>query len=71
MDAKSKLRKARSVARGSVTKVPGSRERKAGMKSEVWLPPIPEDRDDRIECQRIVEGGYGGRNLPPYFDDYN
>lgn len=70
MDAKTKPGKVRSAARKSVSKASRSRERRAGTTHDVWLPPLSEDRDDEVDCQRIVEG-YGGRTLPPYFDDYN
>jgi hypothetical protein len=31
---------------------------------------VPDERDDEIDCQRIVQGD-GGRSLPLYYDDYN
>jgi hypothetical protein len=32
--------------------------------------PDDDERDDEIDCQRIVQGD-GGRSLPLYYDDYN
>ncbi len=39
---------------------------------EVWeqIAEPPDEYDDGIDCQRIVQGN-GGRSLPLYFDDYN
>jgi hypothetical protein len=39
---------------------------------DYWEQPaeIPDERDDGIDCQRIVQGD-GGRRLPADFDDYN
>lgn len=70
MDAKSKLGKLSSAARNSVTKPSGGRGRRAATTTDAWLPPVPEERDDEIDCRHIVEA-YGGRSLPPYFDEYN
>ncbi len=70
MGAKSKSGKVSRAARKSVSKVAGRRGRREVAPHDVWATPVPEERDDEIDCQRIVEG-YGGRSLPPYFDDYN
>ncbi len=70
MGAKSKPGKVSSAARKSVSKATGRRGRREATAHDVWTAPIPDERDDEIDCQRIVEG-YGGRRLPPYFDDYN
>jgi len=72
MDTKSKPGKAkvRSTAHKSVNKAAGRRGRREGVAPDIWTAQLPDERVDEIDCQRIVEG-YGGRLLPPYFDDYN
>ena len=70
MGARSRSAKVRGAARKSVATA--ARGRKAAAAPQDWAQSeqVPEERDDEIDCQRIVEG-YGGRNLPPYYDDYN
>ena len=71
MGAKSKPGKVRSAARKSVSKAAASRGRRADTAApDAWMPQVPDERHDEIDCERIVEG-YGGRSLPPYFDEYN
>ena len=69
MGAKSRSINVRRVARKSVAKA--ARVRKAAAAPQDWAQSVqvPEEREE-IDCQRIVEG-YGGRNLPHYYDDYN
>lgn len=71
MGAKSKSGKVRGAARKGATKAPGRRRRRAAAVPEAWeqTAQVPDERDDEIDCQRIVHGS--GRGLPPYFDDYN
>ena len=30
---------------------------------------VPGECEDEFDCQRVVQGG-GGRNLPPYWDEF-
>jgi hypothetical protein len=72
MAAKSKPGKVRRAAHGPAAKPPGRRGRGTAHGSDAWeqTAQVPEDRDDEIDCQRIVQGD-GGRSLPLYYDDYN
>ncbi len=72
MGAKSKSGKVRRVAHKNAAKTPGRRGRRAAMAPEGWeqTAQVPDERDDEIDCQRIVQGD-GGRSLPLYCDDYN
>ena len=72
MSAKSKSGKVRSAARERAAKPPGRRGRGAAAASEGWAQTaqVPDERDDVIDCLRIVQGD-GGRSLPLYYDDYN
>jgi hypothetical protein len=73
MGAKSKSGKVRSAARKRAAKPPGRRGRGAAMAPEGWeqTAQVPDERDDEIDCQRIVQGD-GGRSPPLYYyDDYN
>jgi hypothetical protein len=53
-------------------KARGRRARRAAAGPEVWEQPAedPDERDDEIDCQRIVQAD-GSRSLPLYYDDYN
>ncbi len=68
MGAKSKT----ATVRKHVGAPPRRRARNAGPAAEAWeqLAQVPEERDDEIDCERIVQGD-GGRRLPSDFDDYN
>ncbi len=72
MGTKSKPGKAkvRSAAHKPVGKPASRRGRREGVAPDLWTAQVADERDDEIDCQRIVEG-YGGRLLPPYFDEYN
>jgi hypothetical protein len=69
---KSKSATVRSAARTRAAKAPGSRARRAATAPDFWeqSAQIPDERDDEIDCQRIVQGD-GSRSLPLYYDDYN
>jgi hypothetical protein len=72
MSSKSKSATVRSAARKRAAKPAGRRARRAATAPEVWeqTAQAPDERDDEIDCQRIVQGD-GGRSLPLYSDDYN
>jgi len=72
MSSKSKSAAVHSAARKRAAKPPGRRARRAAMAPEVWeqTAQTPDERDDEIDCQRIVQGD-GSRSLPLYYDDYN
>ena len=72
MSSKSKSAKVRSAARKRAAKPPGRRARRAATAPEGWeqTAQVPDERDDEIDCQRIVQGD-GSRSLPLYYDDYN
>ena len=72
MSSKSKSATVRSAARTLAAKARGRRARTAAAGPEVWVQPVeePDERDDEIDCQRIVQGD-GRRSLPLYYDDYN
>jgi hypothetical protein len=72
MGAKTKLAKSKGSARAHSAKTPASRGRKSRTVSEAWeqTAQVPDERDDELDLQRIVQGE-GGRSLPRYFDDYN
>lgn len=72
MGAKSKSGTIRSAARKRAAKAPARRGRRATTSQAAWeqTAQVPEERDDEIDCQRIVQDE-GGRSRPPYFDDYN
>ena len=72
MSSKSKSAKVRSAARKRAATPPGRRTRRAATEPEVWeqTAQAPDERDDEIDCQRIVQGD-GSRSLPLYYDDYN
>jgi hypothetical protein len=54
----------------------GARRRDAGAwrtpAPEAWeqTAQVPDEREDEIDCQRIVQGD-DSRRLPVYYDDYN
>ena len=72
MGAKSKSGKVRSAAHKPAAKPPGRQERRVATTAERWeqTAQVPDERDDEIDCQRIVQDD-GGRSLPLYYDDYN
>jgi hypothetical protein len=72
MAAKPKSAKVRSAARKRTVCFTGGRARRNAAAADSWeqIAEVPEERDDEIDCQRIVQGD-GGRRLPAYFDDYN
>lgn len=72
MSSKSKSATVRSAARTRAAKPPGRRARSTATAPEGWeqTAQAPDERDDEIDCQRIVQGD-GSRSLPLYYDDYN
>lgn len=72
MGVKSKSVRVRGAARKHSTKAPVRRAGKSMTSTEAWeqTAQVPDERDDEIDCQRIVQGE-GGRSLPPNYDDYN
>ena len=46
--------------------------RAPGTALEAWeqTAQVPDEREDEIDCQRIVQGD-DGRRLPLYYDDFN
>ena len=72
MGAKAKSGKVRGAARKHAAKAAHTPRRRAATAPEAWeqTAQIPDERDDEIDCQRIVQGD-GSRNLPLYCDDYN
>jgi len=72
MSSKSKSAKVSSAARKRAAKPPARRARRAAPAPEGWeqTAQVPDERDDEIDCQRIVQGD-GSRSLPLYYDDYN
>ena len=72
MGAKSKSGKVRGAARKHAAKAPVRRGRRAATAAEAWeqTAQVPDERNDELDCQRIVQGD-GGRSLPLYYDDYN
>ena len=72
MGARSKTGKVRSAARKRAAVSPSKRGRRAVTALEAWeqSAQVPDERDDEIDCERIVQGD-GGRSLPQYYDDYN
>ncbi len=72
MGAKSKFDKVRSAAHKSAAMPPGRLGRGSAPTAEGWeqTVQVPGERDDEIDCLRIVRGE-GGRSLPLYYDDYN
>ncbi|MBE0619676.1 MAG: hypothetical protein IH605_03715 [Burkholderiales bacterium] len=72
MGAKSKSGNIRGAVRKRAAKPPGSRGRRASSVREPWeqTAQVPDERDEEVDCQRIVQGE-SGRSTPPYFDEYN
>jgi hypothetical protein len=72
MGAKSKSGKVRGTARKRAAAPPSRRRRRAATAPEAWeqTAQVPDERDDEIDCQRIVRGD-ASRSLPLYYDDYN
>ena len=72
MGAKAKSGIVRGAARKHAAKAARTRGRKAATAPEAWeqTAQVPDERDDEIDCQRIVQGD-GSRSLPLYYDDYN
>lgn len=72
MGAKSKSGKVRNAARKHAARARGRRGRAAATAAEAWeqTAQVSDERDDEIDCQRIVQGD-GGRTVPAYFDDHN
>lgn len=71
MGARSKYGKVRGAASKRATRPAGGREHGTFLGSEAWeqTAQVPDECDDEIDCQRIVQGE--GRSLPLYYDDYN
>ena len=72
MAAKLRSAKARSAARKRTGNPPSGRGRRAMTASGAWeqSAQVPEERDDELDYQRIVQDA-SGRSLPVYYDDYN
>ena len=72
MAAKSKPARVRGAAHRPAAKPPGRRGRETAYGSDAWeqTAQVPDERDDAIDCQRIVQGE-GARGLRSYYDDYN
>lgn len=72
MGAKAKSGKVRGAARKRAAKAARTQRRRAATAPEAWeqTAQVPDERDDEIDCQRIVQGD-GSRSLPLYYDDYN
>ena len=72
MGAKSKSGNIRGVARKGAAKAQRRRGRVVLRDRDSWEQAVrtPEEIDDEIDCQRIVQGE-SGRSLPVYYDEYN
>ena len=72
MGARSKGAKVGSAARERATKPTRARTRTAATTLDFCeqTAQVPDERDDEIDCQGIVQGD-GNRSVPPYYDDYN
>jgi hypothetical protein len=72
MSSRLKPGKVHGAARTGAARAAGRRTRGAGPAPEAWeqTAQVPDERDDEIDCQRIVQGD-DGRRLPLYYDDYN
>ena len=72
MGAKAKSGKVRGAARKHAAKAARTQRRRAATAPEAWeqTAQVSDERDDEIDCQRIVQGD-GSRSLPLYYDDYN
>jgi hypothetical protein len=71
MGVKSKSVTVRGAARKHAAKAAGGRGRRRPGASEAWeqTAQLSEERNDGIDCQRIVERG--SRTPYRYYDDYN
>ena len=71
MSYKSKSIKVGSAARKRAAAPPGRRAQRTATTLDAWeqVAQAPEERDDEIDCQRVVDGD--GRRLPLYYDEYN
>jgi acetyl-CoA acetyltransferase len=72
MGVKARSATVRGVTRKHAAKAVGRRGRRAARAPEAWeqTAQVPDDRDDELDCQRIVQDQDSGR-LPRYYDDYN
>jgi hypothetical protein len=72
MGAKAKTGIVRGAARKHAAKAARLRRREPATAPDAWeqTAQVPDERDDEIDCQRIVQGD-GSRSLPLYYDDYN
>ena len=70
MGAKSKSGKVHGAARKRAAKAPARRGTASAPEAWEQTAQVPDERDDEIDCQRIVQGE-GSRSLPLYYDDYN
>ena len=72
MSSRSKSGKVRSAARACAAKPPGRQGRAARIAPVAWeqIALGSEEREEAIDCLRIVQGD-SGRSLPLYYDDYN
>jgi hypothetical protein len=72
MGVKSRSATVRGAPRKHAAKAVSRRGRRAARAPEAWeqTAQVPDDRDDELDCQRIVQDG-GSRSLPRYYDDYN
>jgi hypothetical protein len=72
MGAKSKSGKRRGTASRHAALPPVKRGRRTVPGSDAWeqTAQMPDERDDEIDCQRIVQGD-SDRTLPLFYDDYN
>jgi len=70
MAANLKSRKIRGAARDLAARPRNRRRRGTPQGCDAWEPQVPEQRDDEIDCRRIVQGD-GGRSPPLYYDEYN
>lgn len=73
MGVNSKSGKVRVTAhKRAAKKTPGRPGHRVAIDSEAreQTAQFPDERDDEIDCQRVVQGD-GSRSLPLYYDDYN
>jgi len=72
MNPKSRSATVRSAARTRAARPPVIRARSAATAPDFWeqSAQVPDERDDEIDCQRIVQGD-GSRSPPLYYDDYD
>jgi len=72
MSSKSKSATVRGAARTHAAKPPGRPARRTATAPEVWeqAAQATGERDDAIDCQRIVQGN-DSRSPALYYDDFN